>query len=125
MGLQEAVTECLTNYVGLDGRAKQPEFWWWMLFLAASWIIVWACGGVLLGFASGAGAVAGGMLLALFFLPWLSVTVRRLHDTDRSGWWLALIFVPVLGWGLLVYFLLQPSTEGPNRFGDGLVLPKF
>ena len=46
-----------------------------------------------------------------------AVGARRLHDTDRSGWWQLLFLVPVLGWIVLIVFWCQRGTEGPNRFG--------
>jgi len=50
-------------------------------------------------------------------VPWLAVTVRRLHDTDRSGWWLLILFVPLIGQIILFVFLVTGGTRGPNRFG--------
>ena len=120
MGIQEAVITCLMNYVGFEGRAQRPEYWWWMLFVLAGWIIIWSLGGFILGTDSGAGAVAGGLFLLMTFLPGLAVAVRRLHDTDRTGWWLLFMMLPVLGWGLLVYLFTRASTPGPNRFGNGI-----
>ena len=54
--------------------------------------------------------------LALF-LPTLAVTVRRLHDIDRSGWWYLLSLIPIIGILVLLYWYIQPGTEGPNQFG--------
>ena len=53
----------------------------------------------------------------LLLIPNLAVAVRRLHDTDRSGWWLLLIFLPILGWLALFVFYCLDGTRGPNRFG--------
>lgn len=52
-------------------------------------------------------------------IPILALTVRRLHDTGRSGWWLLLVFVPVVGGLILLIMYMLPSTPGPNRFGMG------
>ena len=54
------------------------------------------------------------------FLPSLAVTVRRLHDTDRSGWWILIAFVPFVGAVVLIVFMCLPGTAGPNRFGPQL-----
>jgi uncharacterized membrane protein YhaH (DUF805 family) len=119
MGIQEAVASCISNYVGFEDRAERSEFWWWVLFVLAVWVIIWSVGGALWGIDSGAGAVAGGMLLLVAFLPSVAAAVRRLHDCDRNGWWLMLMAVPVFGWVAVVWFLTRPGTMGPNRFGNG------
>ena len=51
------------------------------------------------------------------FIPYLAVTVRRLHDTDRSGWWLLLAFIPIIGGIILLVFMIQDSQPETNRFG--------
>ena len=122
MGIQEAVLICLANYAGFQGRAARPEFWWWVLFVVASWIILYVMAGVILGADSGAGAVAGGLFCLAALLPGLAVGARRLHDTDRSGWWLLLLLLPIAGWLVLIYFFVEPTTPGPNLYGDGLGL---
>jgi uncharacterized membrane protein YhaH (DUF805 family) len=118
MGIQEAVIVCLSNYVGFEGRATRPQCWWWFLFIVAVWAILWALGNAILGADSGAGSVLGAMFGVVVFLPSLAVSARRLHDSDRTGWWLLLLLVPVIGWTVMVYFLVQPGSSGPNRFGD-------
>lgn len=119
MGIQEAVGSCLSNYVGFDGRAERPEFWWWVLFVVAIWTIQWSVCGAVLGVDSGAGAVAGGLFLLFTLLPGCAVGVRRLHDLDRPGWWMLFWLLPVIGWAFLLYMLAQPGTPGPNRHGNG------
>ncbi|WP_455430719.1 DUF805 domain-containing protein [Phytohabitans flavus] len=58
------------------------------------------------------------MLLNLaLFLPGLAVAVRRLHDTDRTGWWVLIALVPIVGFIVLLVFFLMDGTPGPNRFG--------
>lgn len=65
-----------------------------------------------------------GILLLLFevatFLPTVALSIRRLHDTDRSGWWLLIVLLPVVGIIVLIVFFILPSTKGPNRFGSQL-----
>jgi uncharacterized membrane protein YhaH (DUF805 family) len=119
MGIQEAVASCLSNYVTFEGRADRAEFWWWMLFVVAVWVIIWAVGGAVMGVDSGAGAVAGGLFILAAFLPSLAAAVRRLHDSDRTGWWLLLVALPVVGWLVVIYVLARPGTMGPNQFGNG------
>ena len=50
-------------------------------------------------------------------LPQLAVSVRRLHDIDRTGWWLLIAFLPIIGWLVLIWFYIQKGTPGANRFG--------
>src|ERR1051326_7699383 len=119
MGIQEAVASCLSNYVTFEGRADRAEFWWWMLFVVAVWVIIWAVGGAVMGVDSGAGAVAGGLFILAAFLPSLAAAVRRLHDSDRTGWWLLLVALPVVGWLVVIYVLARPGTIGPNQLGNG------
>ena len=120
MGIHEAVLSCLSQYVGFEGRAIRPECWWWALFVVAGWVIPWAVGGAIFGADSGAGPVSGGLFCLAAFLPGLAVGSRRLHDTDRTGWWLLLLLVPIAGWLVLAYFMAQPSTPGPNKYGNGM-----
>lgn len=121
MGIQEAVITCLSKYADFEGRADRPEYWWWALFVLAGWVILYVLMGRILGEDSGAGAVSGGLFCLAAFSPGLAVGARRLHDTDRSGWWMLLLLVPIAGWLALLYFCAQPGTLGPNRFGDALL----
>jgi uncharacterized membrane protein YhaH (DUF805 family) len=120
MGIQEAVLSCISQYVGFEGRATRPECWWWACFVLAGWVILWALGGAFFGTDSGAGPVSGGFFGLAAFLPGLAVSARRLHDTDRNGWWLLLLLVPVAGSLVLVWLMTQPGTPGPNKYGNGL-----
>src|SRR5262249_13140731 len=58
------------------------------------------------------------LTVVAFFLPSLAVLVRRLHDTDRSGWWVFISFVPLIGYIVLIVFACTGSGP-PNRWGDG------
>ncbi len=110
----------LTRYAQFTGRAGRSEFWWFQLFIMIISIPLY-----LLSFYAG---YSGSQRLALvvtglgvvmwlaFVLPSIAATIRRLHDTDRSGWWLLLGFVPFVSLVLLV-FLLLPGTPGGNCFG--------
>ena len=101
----------LQNYADFSGRARRQEFWMFSLLQLLAIIL-----------ASVLDAVLGFPILSLIvglglFIPALSVSVRRLHDTDRSGFWLLLIFIPVIGAIVLFVFYLLEGTRGPNRFG--------
>src|SRR5262245_59397397 len=107
MGFVEAVKTCLMQkYVDFKGRASRSEFWWFFLFQ----IIVCIVAAVIHPLLQ---VVVGLGLL----LPSISAGVRRLHDTGRSGWWILLGLIPLVGLVLIV-FLALPGTEGSNDYGD-------
>jgi uncharacterized membrane protein YhaH (DUF805 family) len=130
MDFTEAVKSVYSKYATFNGRARRSEYWWWALYMfltgSAVGVIEYSFG-LGTGFvSSGAGEVSavynGGLLSGLWslahLLPGLAVGVRRLHDTDRSGWWLLIVLIPLIGILILLYFLLTKGSLGPNRFGD-------
>lgn len=128
----------LRRYAQFRGRARRAEYWLWILFLLLlGGAIVAASGGVAMGDGDGARSVGVGRLLGVpipvavtgdywwvlplnlvLLVPTLAVTVRRLHDSDRGGWWILVHLIPVLGSLLLFVFMLLDGSVGPNRFGD-------
>lgn len=102
-----AVKTCFMKYVDFKGRAPRSEYWWFYLF---NFIVQM----VLLIISE---PLSSAYTLAIF-LPSLAVGVRRLHDTDRSGWWLLLVIIPLIGWILLLIWACQKGTSGNNRFGS-------
>ncbi|MGH7108571.1 MAG: DUF805 domain-containing protein [Acetobacteraceae bacterium] len=106
---------CLRNYVGFEGRAPRAEYWYFVLFTIICQIAADIVG-VASGTSYGASGLGGLVALALF-LPSLAVSVRRLHDINRSGWWYLIVFVPIVGWILLLVWACTRGTGGPNRFG--------
>ncbi|HYJ26876.1 MAG TPA: DUF805 domain-containing protein [Nocardioides sp.] len=118
MDFMTAVRTCLSKYVGFSGRARRSEYWYFALFsflvsLATS--IIDAIIGT-----DYDGATTGGLIntvagLALF-LPSLAVAVRRLHDTDRSGWWILIGLIPIIGWILLIVWFCTDSKPD-NQYG--------
>lgn len=109
----------LRRYAEFSGRSRRKEYW--MFFLLQ--LIVYVVLSVIEGALGLTGMIAGayGPLTALFALgfliPGIAVGIRRLHDTDRSGWWLLLAFVPLVGAIVLLVFFVMDGTNGPNRFG--------
>ena len=113
------------RYAKFDGRASRSEYWFYTLFYL---IIAIAVGMVDTAFvnpmlgASAAQAGEGGILqiiLALALLvPSIAVGVRRLHDTGRSGWWLLIGLIPIVGALVLIYFYVTDSQAGSNQFGE-------
>ena len=111
MSFQDAVRICLTQkYIDFSGRARRSEYWWYALFSFAVQAVVSVID-------RGLGSQFLGALVSLALLaPSLAVAVRRLHDTGRSGWWLLLVLLPIIGWIALLVFYLQDS-QGPNAYG--------
>jgi uncharacterized membrane protein YhaH (DUF805 family) len=103
------------NYVGFSGRAQRKEYWMFVLISALIVLGIDIIGPVLLG-ATLADLVSGLYSLGIL-LPSLAVGVRRLHDSGRSGWWLLIIFVPIIGILVLIFFLVQDSEAGQNAYG--------
>ena len=122
MNLPQAVQSVLSNYAGFSGRAPRSEYWYWVLFVMILFFCLALIEGFLLaptlGFAVN-DPLAGQPLrlvasLALL-IPGIAVAVRRLHDVDRSGWWL-LIGLTGIGALVLLYWFVQPGTDRANRF---------
>jgi uncharacterized membrane protein YhaH (DUF805 family) len=116
MGFVEAVKSVYGSYAKFSGRARRSEFWWFLLFYLLAYVVIF----VVMAALGTTGAMIGILLLVGFvlasFIPYLAVVVRRLHDTDRSGWWLLLSLIPFGGFVLLVLMAL-PGSDGPNKYG--------
>lgn len=115
MNFWDAVATCLRNYAVFQGRARRSEYWWFFLFNLMAQLATGLLDAGLFG------VDRSGLFNTLYslavLLPGIAVGVRRLHDTDRSGWWLLVFFLPVLGLLLLLAWFARPGTQGPNRFG--------
>lgn len=106
-----AIRHCLENYATFNGRAGRSEFWNFVLF-----VFLCNLGALTLDAVIGMGLISFFVVLALFVPSW-AVTVRRLHDSDLSGWWVLLGLIPGIGWIFIIYFGLRPGTASLNRFG--------
>jgi uncharacterized membrane protein YhaH (DUF805 family) len=111
---QGAIRQQFENVLNFNGRASRSAYWWYALAL----VIVDV---VLNIFSSVIGSSALSLLISLVLivvgLSGLSVGVRRLHDTDKSGWWLLIGLIPIIGTIIVIVFLCQSGTPGQNRFG--------
>lgn len=110
--------EALKKYVVFSGRARREEYWYFLLFnilfLIALGIIDIAAG----TFVSGAGfGLLSGLYGLATLIPSLAVSVRRLHDTNRSGWWLLIGLIPLIGAIVLIVFTVQDSQTSENQYG--------
>lgn len=131
MNFVESVESVFKKYVVWEGRASRSEFWWFYLFyLGCSFLtsmldLIWGT------------PVLNSIFVLGTFLPMLSVTIRRLHDTGHSGWWywIALlpivvygyqgrshkVFMPIFGFMYAIKLLFTASEEGDNQYGSNLL----
>lgn len=112
MDFVTAVKTGFAKFATFQGRAARSEFWFFTLF---TWLV-----SVVLSLVD---AVTGTGVLSLIFalavlIPGIAVAVRRLHDTDRSGWWYLLLFVPIVGIIVLIIWFCSRGTSDANRFGS-------
>lgn len=109
----------IQNYANFSGRAQRAEYWYFVLFyvliLIGLSIVDWVTG--TFSETAGIGLLSGIFALAIF-IPSLAVAVRRLHDTDRSGWWLLIGIIPLIGGIVLLVFTVKDGTPGTNKYGD-------
>lgn len=112
MTFSEAVKSGFDHYVKFDGRASRPAYWWWFLFT-----ILVAVAASIIDAAIGSFGVISGIAGLALLLPGLSVAIRRLHDTDHSGWWVLIGLIPIIGFIVLLVFYLRQSDPGENRYG--------
>jgi len=117
MGMQQAISTCFSKYVTFQGRAPRSEFWWFGLFVFLVTLVLGGIGMAVMDDSPIPGILMGIFLLAII-LPGLSVTVRRLHDSDKSGWWYFIQLVPAIGGLWFLYLMVVGGTPGPNRFGQ-------
>ena len=127
--MRVAVTTVLSKYITFSGRASRAEFWWWflalLLFSMAVGLIDGAFVAPMLGFEAfdeNAGQPLSIVVSLLLLAPGISVGVRRLHDTGRSGWWLFLGLIPVIGALVILFFYAQPGDPEINDYGAPTVL---
>ena len=100
-----AISTCFKKYATFTGRATRSEFWFFALFTLIVQLLANA-----IGIAAGSEAIIW-LVYLVFFIPTIAVTVRRMHDVDKSGWFQ---LIPIYGFVLAV----TPGTVGSNRFGD-------
>jgi uncharacterized membrane protein YhaH (DUF805 family) len=104
-------TVVLQRYAKFDGRAGRAEFWWFVLANAVVWIALL----ILVAISNFFFIVYIGYALAVI-VPSIAVAIRRLHDTNKSGWWLLIGLIPFGGIVLIVFYAME-GTNGPNDHG--------
>ena len=106
MSFVQAVQVCLRKYVDFEGRAARPEFWWFALFQLLTMVVV-----------AMLGRTIHTIVALALVLPSLGVGARRLHDIGKSGWFLLLHLLPIIGIIVLIYFWVQPTQPEGNTYG--------
>lgn len=115
--------EVLKKYAVFNGRAQRKEYWMFFLFniiIAFVLAFVEAAAGIAPDTQQ---SVLAGLYGLAVFLPGLAVTVRRLHDTGRSGWWVLIALVPIIGAIVLLVFMVLDGEPGENRYGPNPKAP--
>jgi uncharacterized membrane protein YhaH (DUF805 family) len=107
----QSISSGFSNYVNFSDRAIRSEYWYWVLFLLLALGVAEIIDSAI-GFPLAAPIVA---LVTL--LPNIAVQVRRLHDLDRSGWWVLLHLIPIVGGIVLIIWYCTKGTASTNRFG--------
>ena len=106
MTFQESIKTCFSKYADFNGRAVRSEYWWFALF-----IVLVSMG---LGIIS---EIVSGLFSLAVLIPSIAAATRRLHDTNRSGWWQLIAFIPFIGWIIIIIFLAQEGNSDTNQYG--------
>ena len=110
--------EALKKYAVFGGRSRRKEYWYFVLFSLIVSLILSAIDALLGTFSSSTNVgLLGGIYGLAIIIPSIAVSVRRLHDIDRTGWWVLISLVPVIGTLVLLVFAVLAGTPGQNRFG--------
>ena len=111
MTFQQSIQTCLNKYADFNGKASRPEYWWFFLFTLIVGVITGILDAVI--FSGFTETVGTGPLRLLFnvaiIVPGLAVGARRLHDTNRSGWW-QLLYITLIGIPVVIIFMLLPTS---------------
>ena len=109
-----ALKDGFARYVDFKTRSTRPQFWWWFL-----WSIIFGIVSSTIDLSIGAGdsGPVNSLVSLATLLPSLAVAVRRLHDIGRTGWWVLLMFIPIIGWIVLLLFYCTKTQDHPNQWG--------
>ena len=123
MSFATAVKSFWSNYANFKGRARRSEYWFIQLFLVLTNLaavpidLALMNGDVDRFIANGGGGIVGLIWILATIVPAIAVLIRRLHDTNRSGWWALIGLVPLAGAIVLLVFTVEDSNKGVNKYG--------
>ena len=112
--MRKQIASGFSNYVNFSGRAARSEYWYWVDLRLIGEAVAAGIDAAIFNMPRH-GPIYDVFALAIF-LPSLAVAVRRLHDTDRSGWWMLLLLIAIVGAIIMIVSFCTKGTEGPNRF---------
>ena len=115
MGFGGAISAGFSNYFNFRDRSTRSAYWYFLLFLVILGAVTGILDIALFGLKT-VGPISGIASLATF-IPSISVSVRRLHDISRTGWWFLLALVPIIGWIILIVWACQPTIPQVNEYG--------
>ncbi|NAW67157.1 DUF805 domain-containing protein [Photobacterium halotolerans] len=109
----------LRKYAVFSGRAQRQEYWYFFLINLVITLALGIADNLLNTPGTGEGAgLLGGVYSLAVLIPSVAVGVRRLHDIGKSGWWMLLSLIPVLGFVILLFFFAREGQPGPNEYGN-------
>lgn len=121
--------EAFKKYAVFSGRSRRKEYWFFVLFNIIVALILGFIDGLAGTFSPESGVgVLGGLYTLVALVPGIAVSVRRLHDTNRSGWWMLIGLIPIVGAIVLFVFFVQEGDAGHNQYGPnpkGTAVPAF
>lgn len=113
MSFIDAISTVFSKYFDYTGRARRKEYWYYQLFFG---IVIIAAAFITNNMNSSQGDYLFMAVAIILYLPFISVTARRLHDTGHSGWWMLISSIPIVGL-ILLYWLIKGSENGTNKYG--------
>ena len=113
MDFMTAVNTCfLERYADFNGRSGRAEYWWFFLFNFVIAVVLNVLGAV-----AGIFAILAGLVSLALLIPSIAVAIRRMHDIGKSGWWVLIGLVPIIGFLVLIYFFVQEGEAKTNDWG--------
>ncbi len=116
MDLQTSIKTCFKKYAIFSGRASRSEFWWFFLFGILGGIIAAIIDVMIFGYSIEVTGPIGWIFTIVIFLPSLAVGARRLHDTDKTGWW-QLLWITIIGGIIVIIWQATMGEKKKNRYG--------
>ncbi len=127
MTFTQSIKSVFSKYATFTGRASRSEYWYFTLFNIITSTLLFLLGIAIGAATGGSDGVPGGLIVGYILyiiyglgvlIPSLAVTVRRLHDTNNSGWLILLGLIPCVGGIVLLVFMILQGTNGENKYGD-------
>ena len=110
MNFTKSIEVCFNKYSNFEGRARKSEFWWFQLIWVVSYIVMIISNNEAIAF------ICLGIIIFIA-IPLISVGVRRLHDTNKSGFYYLLSLIPFIGGLILLFMMIGDGTKGKNQYG--------